>query len=187
MNLYMLKLGATPRGRLIEQHDVFFGIGKCVADLIPYFEQSWSEIKDIWHIDAYRAVNYVGDYQVQVVCRDDFVDNGLYLFFINMGGYQAGHFEEYHHKMLVVAKSVSEAIAIAKKSEFYQEFSVDERAVSHIDNKYGVDVDDIHQVFDVLSDDFRALYALQITPCDHPKDDEMVIGYLPKKLFVAQD
>lgn len=38
MNLYMLKIGATPKGRLIEQHDIFFGIADDVRELIPHFE-----------------------------------------------------------------------------------------------------------------------------------------------------
>ena len=33
--LFMLLIGSTPPGRNIEQHDVFFGIGESVKDLIP--------------------------------------------------------------------------------------------------------------------------------------------------------
>lgn len=183
-HLYMLKLGATPKGRLIEQHDVFFGIAREVAELIPHFEKAWSDIKDIWHIDAYRRVNYVDNYRIRVVLRDEFIENGLRLYFINLGGYKPNHFEEYHHKLLVVAKDIAEAIKIAKKCDFYQEFNADGRAVSHIDNKYGVDIDEIHDVSEVLSDEFKALYALQIEPCNEIKSDEIMIGYFPKKLFV---
>lgn len=182
----MIKLGATPKGRLIEQHDVFFGIGENVAQLIPHFENAWAEIKDIWHIDAYRTISRVGAYQVRVVARGDFVENGLHLYFINMGGYKAGHFEEFHHKMLVVAKDMAEAVSIAKQSDFYQEFDAGGQAVSHIDNRHGVDIDDIHKVSDVLADNFKNQYALQITPHLHDDcdDDEIIIGYLPKKLFL---
>lgn len=185
MNLYMIKLGATPNGRLIEQHDVFFGIGESVADLIPHFERAWTQIKDIWHIDAYRVVSRVGGYQVRVIDKEAFVDNGLHLYFINMGGYKAGEFEEFHHKMLVVASDLAGAVSLAKQSAFYQEFDAGGRAVSHIDNKYGVDVDDAHKVSDVLNDEFKAKYALQIQPCDDDMADEFVIGYLPKKHFMA--
>lgn len=187
MNLYMIKLGATPKGRLIEQHDVFFGIGACVADLIPDFEAAWADIKDIWHIDAYRVVSRVDGYQVRVVARDDFVDNGLYLYFINLGGYKAGHFEEYHHKLLVVATDLAGAVSQAKQSDFYQAFDAGGCAVSHIDDKHGVDIDDIHKVSDVLAHKCKERYALQIEPCEQGKigeTDEMVIGYLPKKMFV---
>ncbi|OPH33558.1 Domain of Uncharacterised Function (DUF1543) [Moraxella lacunata] len=183
MHLYMIKLGATPKGRLIEQHDIFFGIGKSVAELIPHFEKAWADIKDIWHIDAYRTVSRVGGYRVRVVERETFVDNGLHLYFINMGGYKAGEFEEFHHKLLVVAHDIAGAISLAKQSTFYQEFDAGGRAVSHIDDKHGVDIDDIHKVSDVLNDEFKAKYALQIEPCDDDVADEIVIGYLPKKLF----
>ena len=33
--LYMLLIGASPRERNIEQHDVFFGIGDSIKELIP--------------------------------------------------------------------------------------------------------------------------------------------------------
>ncbi|WP_162270567.1 MULTISPECIES: DUF1543 domain-containing protein [Moraxella] len=40
MKFFMLKIGATPKGRLIEQHDVFFDIADDVKSLIPHFEQA---------------------------------------------------------------------------------------------------------------------------------------------------
>lgn len=34
MKLWMIKLGATPPGRFIEQHDVFFGFAEQLSDLV---------------------------------------------------------------------------------------------------------------------------------------------------------
>ena len=194
VKLFMLKIGATPKGRLIEQHDVFFGIADDVKSLIPHFEQAWPEITDIWHLDAYRAVTAVNGYRIEVVPRaphstdqpcvtfDDSDNKQLY--FVNLGGYLPNHFEEFHHKLLIVANNMSEAIAIAKRSEFYQQFDITgTRATSHIDDKYGVDIDEIHRVADVLPKAFKTQYQLRITADEAAKDDEMVIGYLPKKLF----
>lgn len=185
MYLYMLKLGATPKGRLIEQHDVFFGIANQVHELIPHFEQAWAEIKDIWHIDAYRKVCQVDGHTIEIVPKDSVIDNDKKLYFINLGGYKPNHFEEYHHKMLVVAKDMAEATSIAKRSAFYQEFDiVGTRATSHIDNKYGVDVDEIFDVMDALPAYFKQRYQIKITATTDTTPDEMVIGYLPKKLFI---
>ncbi|MDO4694588.1 MAG: DUF1543 domain-containing protein, partial [Eikenella sp.] len=103
MKLFMLKIGATPKGRLIEQHDVFFGIAERPADLIPAFESAWPEAADNWHIDCWREVSQVGGHAVRVVPREQAQSGGDKLFFINLGGYRPGEFEEYHHKMLVVA------------------------------------------------------------------------------------
>lgn len=47
-------------------------------------------------------------------------NNGLKLFFVNLGGYQQGSFEEFHYKLLIVATSQAEAISQAKRSKFYR-------------------------------------------------------------------
>ncbi|OAV01896.1 MULTISPECIES: hypothetical protein [Moraxella] len=46
-----------------------------------------------------------------------------------------------------------------------------------------MDIDEIHRVADVLPQAFKTHYQLRITADGAAKDDEMVIGYLPKKLF----
>ena len=188
MYLYMLKIGATPKGRLIEQHDIFFGIANEVHELIPHFELAWQEIKDIWHLDAYRKITAVDGYRIEIINKDDnpnYPPNDKHLYFVNLGGYKPNHFEEYHHKLLIVADDIHQATAIAKQSEFYQEFNIaNTRATSHIDDKYGVDIDEIHNVSDVLPQAFKDRYRLRITADSTATADEMVIGYLPKKLFV---
>lgn len=35
LKLYMVMLGCTPEGRFTEQHDIFFGIGYSLKELIP--------------------------------------------------------------------------------------------------------------------------------------------------------
>ncbi|WP_394364615.1 DUF1543 domain-containing protein [Flavobacterium gawalongense] len=35
LKLYMIILGCTPIGRFAEQHDIFFGIGNSLKNLIP--------------------------------------------------------------------------------------------------------------------------------------------------------
>ena len=39
--LFMLLIGCTPADRHIEQHDVFFGIGESVKDLVPDLTEFW--------------------------------------------------------------------------------------------------------------------------------------------------
>ncbi|OOS25289.1 hypothetical protein B0681_04475 [Moraxella porci DSM 25326] len=188
MYLYMLKIGATPKGRLIEQHDIFFGIADDVRELIPHFESAWPEIKDIWHLDAYRKITAVDGYLIEIINKDDHPNNPpnvKHLYFVNLGGYKPNHFEEYHHKLLIIADDIHQATAIAKQSEFYQAFDIaGTRATSHIDDKYGVDIDEIHNVSDVLPQAFKDRYRLRITADSTATPDEMVIGYLPKKMFV---
>ena len=64
------------------------------------------------------------------------------LFFINLGGYKENEFEEYHYKMLTACEDKSVAIQAAKQTAFYKHTGF-KGATSHIDDKYGVDVDDI--------------------------------------------
>lgn len=182
MKLFMLKLGATPKGRLIEQHDVFFGIAEHPADLIPAFEAAWPEAAGNWHIDCWREVSQVGGHAVRVVPREQARADDDQLFFINLGGYRPGEFEEYHHKMLIVAPSSQAAIAEAKRSDFYRDFDF-AGAVSHVDDKHGVDVDEIHNIGEVLAQQDKQRYALHIRPAPHGQPDEWHIGYLNRNKF----
>ncbi|MBC7439220.1 MAG: DUF1543 domain-containing protein, partial [Flavobacterium sp.] len=43
MKLYMIMLGCKPEGRLTEQHDIFFGIGNSLKELIPSMKNLWKE------------------------------------------------------------------------------------------------------------------------------------------------
>lgn len=52
VKLYMLMLGCKPKGRFTEQHDIFFGIGNSLKDLIPQMKIFWPEAKGQIHIDA---------------------------------------------------------------------------------------------------------------------------------------
>ncbi len=183
MQLFMLKIGATPPGRLIEQHDVFFGIARHPAELIPAFEAAWPEAAGIWHIDCWRAVTHVNGHSVTVVPRTEAAAGGDKLFFINLGGYRPHAFEEYHHKMLLVAPDSKQAIAQAKASDFYRDFDF-AGAVSHIDDKHGVDVDDCHPIHDVLPPADKERYALLIRPDAAGSEDPLHIGYLNRKQFL---
>ena len=51
-NLYMIMLGCTPKGRFTEQHDIFFGIGTSLKELVADMKSFWPEAKGKIHIDA---------------------------------------------------------------------------------------------------------------------------------------
>ena len=40
-------VGATVKGRIIEQHDIFFGVGLKVKDLIPELLHFWPEAEGL--------------------------------------------------------------------------------------------------------------------------------------------
>lgn len=174
--LFMVLLGGKPANRLTEQHDIFFGIGQTLADLVPQMKKSWPGVN--LHIDVWREVTCVGNHTIAVIPRTENTQPEK-LFFLNLGGYRPGEFEEYHYKELVVATSMTDAIKQAKETAFYKAFGFD-GAVSHIDNKYGIDVDDAFEVTDLFDLFTKAQYALQIAP-GPSAPDALHIGYLPLK------
>ncbi len=188
--LYMIQLGGRPKGRLIEQHDIFFGVANTVNELITDINNHWPEVKNKWHIDSYRAITKVDDYAIKLVESSNQVENNhaLKLFFINLGGYQQGSFEEFHYKLLIVAANQAEAIKQAKQSDFYKQFTFNDKsspfnAASHIDDKFEVDIDDIYNVNDLISN-----VEIIIEPIVRALDDSLnvvedkeYVGYLSIK------
>jgi len=175
VKLYMLLLGCKPRGRHTEQHDVFFGIGSSLKSLVPDILDFWPEAEGRVHIDAWREVTAVNGYSIGVRSRLERPegDPSLRLFFINLGGYKANDFEEYHYRCLAVAPDTSGAVGQAKDQTFWKH-----RIDSHVDDKYGIDVDDIYEINDILAPRAKAQYELVITPGSAMSTDKLYPGYL---------
>ncbi len=178
----MLLLGCKPKGRNTEQHDIFFGVGSTLKDLIPSISAFWPEANGKIHIDAWRKVTAVDNNRVRLCKRDFGLDNRASqalnkLFFINLGGYKKDQFDEFHYKMLVVAKNKSEAIDKAKETSFYKHVGYS-GAPSHVDDKYGIDVDDAYDIEDLLSEEIKNDYKLVINDNVHADPDEIHLGYL---------
>ncbi len=179
LKLHMVMLGCTPEGRYTEQHDIFFGIGKSLKELIPDMKAFWPEAKGKIHIDAWREVTMVDTFSIEIVEKiassEPVSDN---LFFINLGGYKENEFEEYHYKMLTIAENLGIASKNAKATAFYKHCGF-KGATSHIDDKYGIDVDDIYNVDDILNDHYKEKYSLKITKVKtFFEEDPLHIGYL---------
>lgn len=179
LKLYMIMLGATPKGRFTEQHDIFFGISNSLKDLIPQMIHFWPEAKGKIHIDAWREVTMVDNYTIEIVAKDEIINpTSENLFFINLGGYKENEFEEYHYKMLTIAENLGLASKNAKSTAFYKHCGF-KGATSHIDDKYGVDVDDIYNLADILDESYKEKYSLKITKINtFFEEDSLRIGYL---------
>jgi hypothetical protein len=176
LKLYMLLLGATVPGRYTEQHDIFFSIGGTPGELVPAIKDFWPQPAKV-HIDAWREVNFVDGYHIEVVSRQDVGNNAPHrLFFINLGGYKKNEFDEFHYKMLAVAEEKGKAIQAAKQTAFYKHIGF-EGAGSHVDDKYGVDVDDIYAIEDILPAYIKERYSLKVLPAETEKFDTMNLGY----------
>lgn len=177
--LFMIMLGCKPPGRHTEQHDIFFTIADSIKDTKADVLNFWPEAKGYVHMDAWRVVTSVDGHQIRVIPKGSSSEtNGLQLFFINLGGYREGEFDEPHYKLLIVAKDKAEAIRQAKQTAFYKHTGF-AGAPSHIDDKYGVDVDDAFEISDVLADNLKAMYQLEITPATNMEADKITLGYMP--------
>lgn len=182
--LFMLLIGCSPEGRHIEQHDVFFGIGEDIKEVLGHALDFWPEAKKSFHLDGWREVTKVGDFAVKIV-ETSLSPIPPYLFFINLGGYKRGEFEEFHYKMITVAKDKHEAVKTAKDTAFFKHTGF-KGATAHIDDKYGVDVDDIFLVKDILPRDLKFKYSLKIeADLTGRPEDELHLGYFrPEKVDI---
>jgi len=177
---FMLLLGCKPPGRHTEQHDVFFGIANNLNELIPEINAFWPEATVI-HIDVWREVTTVNGFQISILPKGEQTDDtntpDNKLFFVNLGGYLENKFEEQHYFVLTVKPDKAQAFKEAKETLFYKHNHI-KGASSHIDDKYGVDVDDLYEIDEVLSPTQKEKYRIKILPASVIKEDELHIGYL---------
>ncbi|MDN3550835.1 DUF1543 domain-containing protein [Mucilaginibacter aquaedulcis] len=179
LKLFMMMLGGKPAGRHTEQHDIFFGIGESPKSLVNEINSFWPEAKGKLHVDAWREVTSVNGCRVEVIVKAGGVNvvNQQKLFFINLGGYQEGLFDEPHFKVITAQPDKAKAIAYAKSTVFYREVHFP-GAESHIDDKYGIDVDDLYEIEEILPNDQKQKYALQIAPANTElPEDQIHLGY----------
>lgn len=183
LKLFMLLLGCKPEGRHTEQHDIFFGIGTEIKELVPAIKAFWPEGKEAIHVDAWREVTVVNGYHITVVpvapMEAVIAHNTGKLFFLNLGGYKPGEFEEFHYKVLSIASDKNNAIKEAKQTAFFKH-----SASAHIDDKYGIDVDDIYEVADILPHSVKSKYRLQVSAVDNETEtNELHLGYFKLNSF----
>ena len=180
--LYMLLIGATPPERNIEQHDVFFGIGDSIKDLVPDVVAFWPGNNKL-HFDAWREVTSVNGYKVEIILKNESKQNSPFkLFFINLGGYKQNEFEEFHYKMVIAAVDKAAAINISKQTAFFKHTGF-KGATAHVDDKFGVDVDDVYEITDILPVAAKEKYGLLVIPVDLIVEDEIHLGYFKLSLF----
>ena len=178
MKLFYVILGATSTGRNIEQHDVFFGIAENVEDLHPEIKNFWKLSK--LHIDCYQEVRFADGYELKIVEKTE-VRNNAQLFFVNLGGYKLGYFEEFHEQHLMVGSSLAEVIKKVKKTRFYKTMGFN-NAPSHLDDQHGVDIDDIYNVTDMLSKETKDKYSIILEKSDlKNQENVMKVGYFKIK------
>ena len=191
LKLYMLLLGSKAPQRNVEQHDYFFGVARSLKELVPEIKAFWPEAGTSIHIDGWREVNFVEGYQIKAALKEEPTalgegENVLIadtaglapksLFFINLGGYQENILEEQHYIVLTVQDDRAQATQHAKKTVFFKKNSI-KGANSHIDEKYGIDVDDIYRIEEILSASQKERFQINISPVEESTADQVHLGY----------
>jgi len=171
----MVLLGCRPPGRNTEQHDIFFGIATYLDQLTPAIKQFWPE--GYVHIDSWREVTYANGYKIEIKPRANAVDETPKLYFINLGGYKPADLEEYHYKMVVAAEDMGDAVKMSKLTAFYKHTGIP-GGPSHIDDKFGIDVDDTAEISELLSAHDKAAYSIHLLPETGGLEDELHVGYI---------
>jgi hypothetical protein len=177
-SLYMLLVGCRPPGRNAEQHDVFFTIGGALAELVPAIRAFWPQEGKGLHLDAWRKVGFVDGFAVKVQDRSTVAEGRLRLYFINLGGYKKGEFEEFHYKMLIAAAGKDQAIQKAKETAFFKHTGF-KGATAHVDDKYGIDVDDVSEIGEMLAPALKERYSIVLEETTEIGEDAIQLGYFP--------
>jgi hypothetical protein len=178
LKLFLVLLGCTPPNRHVEQHDIFLGVATTLEELFPEFKAFWPEGRV--HVDAWREISKVENYRIVAKTKDlekstDNADGKLFL--MNLGGYLEGKFEEQHYIVLTVKPNKGAATREAKETFFYQHNHFG-TATSHIDDRYGIDVDDIYEIEELLSPTQKERYRIEIIPAENLPEDELHLGYV---------
>jgi hypothetical protein len=177
LKLFMVLLGSKAPKRNVEQHDYFFGIARSIKELVPHMKAFWPEAGASLHIDGWREVTNVDGYAITIEPRSEHQpDTSEKLFFINLGGYQSNKLSEQHYTVLTVQSDRAIAVQESKKTVFYKTNTL-KGANSHVDEKYGIDVDDIYKIEEILSDAMKENYRIHITQSSGLPEDEIILGY----------
>jgi len=83
---------------------------------------------------------------------------------------------------LVASQDKAEAVKRAKSTAFYKHTKFD-GAKSHIDDKYGVDVDDLYQIEEILSPSILEKYAVLLSNAKEVEADLLHLGYFKLASF----
>lgn len=181
LKLFMVLLGSKARQRNVEQHDLFFGIAHELHELIPRMRDFWPGAGSSLHIDGWREVTHVEGYRVRVLPKPSSPSNTIKrLFFVNLGGYISGRLEEQHYTLLTVQDDRKWAVKAATDTDFFKINTIQaiKSAAAHIDEKYGIDVDEIYRIEDLLSTEDKESYTIHLEPHPDGLADSVHLGYL---------
>ncbi len=111
MKLFAIYIGGEHPSANIEIHDVRFIVAETIRDTHDRLRAEWWGTPGTLHIDCWAEVTHANGYNVNL--RPEPSNAREKLYFVNLGGYDAGEFAEQHKNLFIVAASVTEAKARA--------------------------------------------------------------------------
>ena len=117
--LYLVVVGGRSPKANIELHDVRWVIGSKIEDTFDQLRSDWFGDYKGFHIDSYKKIDSIDGYKINLRNKENRESKNkkilnMYLWFVNIGGYDPSSMQEKHEFGLVVASSRSEAINQAK-------------------------------------------------------------------------
>ncbi len=109
----MVMLGGGALKSNTELHDVVFVCGHDINETYPQLKDLWFGDQKGLHIDCWMRVDQVDGFDVVLFKKPCVEEKKLY--FINMGAYQSGVFNEFHENRLLIANSIEQAKHLAKQ------------------------------------------------------------------------
>lgn len=113
LRLFATLLGGKAEGALIEQHDVVFSVAADFTDTYPDLREQWFGCQTGLHADGYVVLDQIAGYRIELSTTPSSAPERLY--FVNLGGYQAGHLLEQHINTFVAASDANQAKQRAKQ------------------------------------------------------------------------
>lgn len=107
MKLFAIYVGGELEGANIELHDMRFVAAPSIADTHDELRRQWWGTPKSLHIDCWAELGEVDGYEIAL--RAEPFTGPEKLYYINLGGYDAGEFLEKHRNVFVVAATAAEA------------------------------------------------------------------------------
>lgn len=154
--------GTAPRART-ELHDVAFAVGDSLEAVHDQLLDGWFGDPRGLHVDAWCLLDSVAGYRVRLARTPP--DNGLHLYFINIGGYRPGVFAEHHAWGFFGAPNKAEAKARARQTLLQ----------GHVETHK----DDLHEIDDCLQVERIGAWHVHLTLDAEARDPDVTNGYFP--------
>lgn len=165
MKLFALYVGGEFPGANIEVHDVRFVVANAIEETYGELRRQWWGIPKSLHIDCWTEVSHADGYDVTL--RPEPFAGPEKLYFVNLGGYQAGEFAERHRNMFVVADSEAKAKTRAMKT-------IRDWSDPHRDDLYEAEL-----AFCLSERTLAERVYVHLTPGDGAQTSNFVCQYIP--------